>query len=752
MKKITQTLGLVAGTVVTAGCIGVAGYAVADGAIQLPTSAIEVPTPTPPQDVATVVTDTTLTLAVIEGAEYSLDGDIWQDSNIFTGLQPATEYTIYIRIKATEDTPASEVTEVKATTDKSVQVKPVVDMPEVTADTISFAEMAGLEFSINNGATWQDSNIFEGLTPNTQYTILVRLAETATQHASEVVSFELITTKYEQAMPTEQTNSNFCEPTSITVGEVLGAEYSLDGVHYQDSNVFTDLEVNTEYLVYIRYPETDTHYASQPYTVYISTVKYSQSAPAISDAEEVTPNSITMPIIEGVEYSLGGEIYDTDNYFENLQPNTYYDIYARYAEDATHYAGESVLISIQTPKYTQDAPALSILSRTIDTVTVEPVENAVYSIDNGDSWQSENVFNNIEYGINYTILAKLPETSQSYESAITELSYTVESGLYNGSTFESWESLIDSSGNHIIEINGTIFQDIWGTYTNSILVIDNSITEIASNAFQNSSIKGVYMPNSITTLGVNCFQSCKNLTDVVLSNQITTIPSNCFSDCESLNINIPSTITKIESSSFSNTAIENVNISANVQVDFNNYSGSPFGRCKNLQSINVEEGNLYVKSIDGVLYSANGQTLIQFPLARTGDFAVPNSVTTIGCNAFNHSVINSLTLNTNITSIELGAFFDMNNLTVLDIPENVFLSSGTNILCNLPSLSTFVDRTSSMIIYYELTRAPYGGDLSNLQEIYVPDTIVENLKSQLTSANLSTMADKVKPLSEYVAE
>ena len=415
MKKITQTLGLVAGTVVTAGCIGVPGYAVADGAVQLPTSAIEVPTPTPPQDVATVVTDTTLTLAVIEGAEYSLDGDIWQDSNIFTGLQPATEYTIYIRIKSTEDTPASEVTEVKATTDKSVQVKPVVDMPEVTADTISFAEMAGLEFSINNGATWQDSNIFEGLTPNTQYTILVRLAETATQHASEAVSFELITAKYEQAMPTEQTNSNFCEPTSITVGEVLGAEYSLDGVHYQESNVFTDLEVNTEYLVYIRYPETDTHYASEPYTVYISTVKYSQSAPAISDAEEITPNSITMPIVEGVEYSLGGEIYDTDNYFENLQPNTYYDIYARYAEDATHYAGESVLISIQTPKYTQDAPVISLVEATTDSITVTPLENCEYSI-NGTTWQDGNIFNNLTDNTSYTIYARYKETSTQYQS------------------------------------------------------------------------------------------------------------------------------------------------------------------------------------------------------------------------------------------------------------------------------------------------------------------------------------------------
>lgn len=54
-------------------------------------------------------TSTSITLIAIEGAEYSLDGVIWQDSPTFDGLAANTEYTFYARLKATETANASEV-------------------------------------------------------------------------------------------------------------------------------------------------------------------------------------------------------------------------------------------------------------------------------------------------------------------------------------------------------------------------------------------------------------------------------------------------------------------------------------------------------------------------------------------------------------------------------------------------------------------------------------------------------------------
>lgn len=48
-----------------------------------------------------------VTLAKVDGYEYSMDGKTWQDSNVFIGLTAGTKYTFYQRIKATANYEAS---------------------------------------------------------------------------------------------------------------------------------------------------------------------------------------------------------------------------------------------------------------------------------------------------------------------------------------------------------------------------------------------------------------------------------------------------------------------------------------------------------------------------------------------------------------------------------------------------------------------------------------------------------------------
>ena len=50
--------------------------------------------------------------------------------------------------------------------------------------------------------------------------------------------------------------------TSVILAAVSGYEYSLDGLHWQDSPIFTDLNSSTEYSFYQRIKETDIHSAS----------------------------------------------------------------------------------------------------------------------------------------------------------------------------------------------------------------------------------------------------------------------------------------------------------------------------------------------------------------------------------------------------------------------------------------------------------------------------------------------------------
>ena len=45
-------------------------------------------------------TTTSVTLVAFEGVDYSLNGEVWQESNVFNNLSPGTKYTFYMRYKA----------------------------------------------------------------------------------------------------------------------------------------------------------------------------------------------------------------------------------------------------------------------------------------------------------------------------------------------------------------------------------------------------------------------------------------------------------------------------------------------------------------------------------------------------------------------------------------------------------------------------------------------------------------------------
>ena len=740
--KALQTLGLIAGTTVAIGSLGVAGYAIADGAISLPTQA-ETPTVTPPQDVSTVVTDASITVSPVENAEYSLDGKTWQDSNIFLGLQPAQEYTVYIRIKATEDTPASEPTQVTVHTDKSVQAAPQINEPETTADSIIFEQIAGLEFSINNGETWQSENIFASLSPATEYTVLVRYAETATKYASDTISFQITTPKYEQEMPTEQTNSNYCEPTSITVGAIEGAEYSIDGIHYQDSNVFENLEVNTEYLFYIRYKETATHYASEPYTVYISTIKYSQSIPEISDAESTSPTSITMPVIAGVEYSIDGTQYSSNNVFTDLTPNEWYNIYARYAETATHYAGESVLISVQTQKYQQDAPVISLVEATTNSITVTELENCEYSINNGDTWQNSNVFTDLEDNTQYTILARYKETATHYQSSTANLVVSTQIMKVDQEAPVANDVGIKYFDGDTLEVNnksGTNYEYAIAVWTNNIgetnaeVVTEwqtSPIFENVSSYFENlKNGKVLYRHPETSTQNASPTQNVVNRVSGSLSinNDNVLVVDGIW-------------YTTIDEST--------------VQVEGCSVTD---GILSIPESITINDAEYSVVKINYICGSYALRP--DYFLSEIKEIYVPKSVTSfrsdggtfMGCNKlekfyYNGSVTQVYHSNTydfaGTGKDTIGGIEIIIGADVTAIPNDMFYTNSSNI--------NFSINVKSVVFLAEnkVTLNMTAFNYAKIPVFYVQDNLVEIYKSDVQLLNYQ---DKIKPLSEYVAE
>ncbi len=92
----------------------------------------------------------------------------------FTNLEAGRYYRIYYRNPGSRHFAASILTSTKTSPKDAVDIVAVI----VTEDSITIKGDHGYEYSIDGGLTWQTSETFHGLNPNTEYTFIGRAEET----------------------------------------------------------------------------------------------------------------------------------------------------------------------------------------------------------------------------------------------------------------------------------------------------------------------------------------------------------------------------------------------------------------------------------------------------------------------------------------------------------------------------------------------------------------------------------------------
>ena len=150
-----------------------------------------------------------------------------------------------------------------------------------------------------------------------------------------------------------------------------------------------------------------------------------------------------------------------------------------------------------------------------------------------------------------------------------------------------------------------------GTSFTSVRLADGYVN--TGNAFSgSSSLKEVYLPDSITTISGSCFSGCSKLSKIVMSSNLVYIKDSAFYGCTGLkSVIIPSTVTSIEQDAFRD--------------------------CSGLESV-VFKGSLGTLS--------------------RGVFQ--------GCTS-----LKSITFPKNLKSIGVASFFDCDSITSITIPEGV---------------------------------------------------------------------------------
>jgi hypothetical protein len=171
----------------------------------------------------------------------------------------------------------------------------------------------------------------------------------------------------------------------------------------------------------------------------------------------------------------------------------------------------------------------------------------------------------------------------------------------------------------------------------------------------------------VTTIGTNAFYARSDVTNVLISTNVTRIAYRAFYNCKLTSLTIPNSVTNIERVAFANCSFTNVVLPSSVI----SLGTSAFGICFHLAAIMVDELNPMYSSTNGVLFNKNQTTLLQIPGGRSGSYTIPDTVTSIGDEAFMacYSLTN-VAIPNSVTNIGTYAFSPC-GLTSIVIPDSV---------------------------------------------------------------------------------
>ncbi len=222
-----------------------------------------------------------------------------------------------------------------------------------------------------------------------------------------------------------------------------------------------------------------------------------------------------------------------------------------------------------------------------------------------------------------------------------------------------------------------------------------------------------YMPNDLydeswhSVLPNTCY-----LTSVTIGEGVKSIMNGAFAgESELKSVKLPDSLEIIGEGAFTGTGISNVTIPSNVKA----VSVSQFESAA-ITNINVSSDNPYFNSVDGVVYSEDGKTLVAFPVARFADegysFTIPKTVTEIGEYAFSNCLMTSVEIPDSVTRICQFAF--AGNINLVDV------SMSSNVECIEDCAFFSCDSLDRIYLPNSLKRIEYNS-VGCVYEIYIED-------------------------------
>ena len=210
---------------------------------------------------------------------------------------------------------------------------------------------------------------------------------------------------------------------------------------------------------------------------------------------------------------------------------------------------------------------------------------------------------------------------------------------------------------------------------------DYATTSIPPNTFENLNISSITI-RSVTSIGVDAFKNCTNLTSFTLDSSTTVVAAGAFNGCNSIanvSLNVGG-FTSISQLQIPSSLFKILTVSGNIPTEFfqeltnltevtmngsvNTISADAFKNCTALTSVSFNH-NIYYGTIDitaGAFNGCNAITKVSF---------CPDIIPTISQLRINPSLLTNVIIINNSTIIPTSLFEGLTNLTAVSLSGDI---------------------------------------------------------------------------------